>query len=158
MTGKPLARRTAGLTLLEMLVVLAILGIIAGIFYMNLMNSIRQQDVRNAAYQLVTDLRRARTDAQKTGQPVTVRIVNSTSSYARQVAGAAEQTRTLERGVTVQSTGAAASSLAVTYQPPYGTLAATGTTWRVQSPANPNIRQFVKIVGVTGKVMISAQE
>ena len=46
----------------------------------------------------------------------------------------------------------------VTYRPPFGTLGANGAVWEVQSPASADLRLYVKVVGITGKVMISATQ
>ena len=53
---------TRGFTLIEVLVIIAILGIIMGIFGLNLLRSLRQSQLREAASQLAGDLRRSRAD------------------------------------------------------------------------------------------------
>lgn len=150
-------RPQAGFTLLELLVVIAILGIIVGAFSLFLLRTIRQNELRDAAYQLVGDLRRARTGAQKSGVVNSVTVTTGTSAYAFTVAGSPLQTRnlTLPHGVTISPMG---STVNLSYQPPFGTLAATGVSWKLTSPSNANLNLWVKAIGITGKVMLSATE
>ncbi|CAM3395681.1 Type II secretion system protein GspH [Deinococcus saxicola] len=148
-------RGQAGFTLLELLVVIAILGIIAGAFSLYLIRSLRQSELRDAAYQLVGDLRRARTGAQKSGVVNQVKVATDSSDYTVKVGINAPVTLTLPHRVKVteQSGG-----VALDYQPPFGTLAATGASWKLTSPSNANLNLWVKAIGITGKVMLSATE
>ena len=150
---RPRPRRAqAGFTLLELLVIMAILGIIAGIFGLQLLRTIRQNELRDAAYQLIGDLRRARTGAQKLGVDNTVSIVANTSTYTLLV-DTTTKTYTLPHGVRVNPVGATTD---LTYKPPFGTLAANGASWRLTSPADANLNLWVNAVGITGKVMLRA--
>ncbi|WP_075836848.1 pilus assembly FimT family protein [Deinococcus marmoris] len=150
-------RFQAGFTLLELLVVIAILGIIAGAFSLFILRNIRQSELRDAAYQIIGDLRRARTGAQKSGVINSVTITTATSAYA--VAVAENPPRavnlTLPHGVTVTAQSGGAN---VAYQPPFGTLDTTGVSWKLTSPSNPNLNLWVKAIGITGKVMVSATQ
>ncbi len=145
----------AGFTLLELLVVIAILGIIAGAFSLYLIRSLRQSELRDAAYQLVGDLRRARTGAQKSGVVNAVAITSNTSEYFLIAAGGTGQVRTLPHGVKVAPVD---TTVILNYQPPFGTLDTTGVSWRLTSPSNANLNLWVKAIGITGKVMVSATQ
>ncbi|WP_309569804.1 prepilin-type N-terminal cleavage/methylation domain-containing protein [Deinococcus sp.] len=147
--------RHAGFTLVELLVVIAILGLILGIFGLNLMRSLRQNQLREAASQLAGDLRRSRADAQKTGQNSTLTLAAGKTTYTRVVGAGAPQVVTVPNGVTVMAVDGGPS---VTYRPPFGTLGAGGAVWEVQSPAAADLRLYVNVVGITGKVMISAAQ
>lgn len=46
--------------------------------------------------------------------------------------------------------------LRVVHQPPFGTLDDAGLVWKLQSPAYSDMRLYVKVVGITGRVMLSA--
>lgn len=145
----------AGFTLLELLVVIAILGIIAGAFSLFLLRNIRQSELRDAAYQIIGDLRRARTGAQKTGVVNSVEIITGTSGYQLKVGDGIASARTLAHGVKINPVD---TTVILKYQPPFGTLAATGVSWKLTSPADPNLNLWVKAIGITGKVMLSATQ
>ena len=145
----------SGSTLVEILVVLAILGILMGLFGLTLLRSLRQNQLREAASQLAGDLRRSRADAQNSGQASTLTLDSAKTRYTRVVGAGAPQALDVPNGVTVTAVEGGPS---VTYRPPFGTLGADGAVWEVQSPASADLRLYVKVVGITGKVMISATQ
>lgn len=159
MGGQTRPRRfQAGFTLLELLVVIAILGIMAGAFSLSLIRSIRQNELRDAAYQLIGDLRRARTGAQKTGVDNKISVVANTSTYTLLVYNTPtpiSRTYTLPHGVKISPVG---STTDLTYKPPFGTVETIGASWKLTSPSNPNLNLWVKAIGITGKVMLSATQ
>ncbi|WP_420596707.1 pilus assembly FimT family protein [Deinococcus sp.] len=147
--------RSGGFTLLEMLVVLAIIGILAGIGYFNYLRQIRIGQVREAATQVATDLRTARDSAMRLTQPASISWTTTTpiSSYNLNLPG-----RNTARNVPnslnfVCQSGCDSKKIA--YQAPYGELnGATGTILRFDSPLVDKIF-YVKVVGVTGKVILT---
>ena len=70
-------RRQQGLTLIELLITLSILSLGALIAAGGRNRALPQRTVDFAAEQLVSDLKRARLEAQKSGAPVTVRFAQS---------------------------------------------------------------------------------
>ncbi|ALW88272.1 GspH/FimT family pseudopilin [Deinococcus actinosclerus] len=144
------AGRTQGFTLLELLLVIAILGVIAGVLGWSLLGSLRASQLRDAAAQLSADLRAARSTALKSGQNVTVTTTLNAGSYTVQ-RGADTRTLTLPNSVQVSAQTAAA----VQYRAPSGTTDGAGVIWTLRHPASGQLTQ-VKIVGLTGKVIVRA--
>ena len=145
-------------TLIEMLVVLAIIGILAGIFGWSLLSSIRKAELREAANQVASDFRRARSQAQRGSADVvvdwTLDAGGKISSYS--VAG---QSRPVVNRVSMSCTtgcGSGSSTInKVTYTAPYGELGATGNVFTLRSPMTSLPSIEVRIVGVTGKVIVA---
>ena len=65
-----LPQRMTGFTLIEMLVTLAVAGLIAGIAFPRVQNSMTAMEFRLGAGQLAEALRTARSEAIRTGEPV----------------------------------------------------------------------------------------
>ena len=66
------ATRQGGMTLLEILLVITIIGIMLALFGLSYVRSIRSAELREAAAQVATDFRRARSQVQRssmTDQP-----------------------------------------------------------------------------------------
>jgi len=141
---------TQGFTLLELLLVIAILGIIAGIFGWSLLGNLRATQLRDAATQIGADLRAARSATLKSGQSTTVTTTLNASTYTV-TRGADTRTLNLPGGVQVSAQTAAA----VQYRAPSGVTDGTGTIWTLRHPAGGRLMQ-VRIVGLTGKVILNA--
>ncbi|GMA15943.1 type II secretion system protein [Deinococcus metallilatus] len=147
---------TRGFTLLELLVVLAIIGILAGIFGISLIRSIRNAELREAATQVATDLRRARSQAQRGSADVVLVLPGSGGGTTYMVDTV---TKTLPNNVKVicKTTCGSGTTTNVTYQAPYGELGAgaTGSAYTIRSPMSGISDLEVRIVGVTGKVILT---
>lgn len=149
-------QRQNGFTLLEVLAVLAIVGILMGIFGWNLIRSIRTAELREAATQVATDLRRARSQAQRGSADVTLILPGTAGSATYTVNGVG---KTLPNKVkllckTASACGADAT-INVVYQAPYGELGATGSVYTVRSPISGIDDLEIRIVGVTGKIILT---
>lgn len=74
-TGRPaLPARADGFTLIEMLVTLAVAGLIAGIAFPRVQNTMSAMEFRRGAAQVTEGLRAARAEAIRTGAPVTLAV------------------------------------------------------------------------------------
>ncbi|WP_034360723.1 pilus assembly FimT family protein [Deinococcus phoenicis] len=147
-------RAQTGFTLLEVLVVLAIVGILMGIFGWGLVRSIRTAELREAATQVATDFRRARSQAQRGSADTSLILPTSTASAAYTASGVA---KTLPSNVTMvcKTNCGSGATTTITYQAPYGELGATGSVFTIKSPTNGIGDLEVRIVGVTGKVILT---
>lgn len=142
-----------GFTLIELLVVIAIMGILLAVGTGVSIRAIRTAELREAANDLAADLRRARSIAQRESTDVSVVLPNGTAAPTYSVQG---QSRTLPAGANVACTSNCGTqgTTTTTYRAPYGALGATGQVYTVSSP-HPGIAPFeVRLVGVTGKVIV----
>lgn len=74
-TGRPAPpARADGFTLIEMLVTLAVAGLIAGIAFPRVQNTMSAMEFRRGAAQVTEALRAARAEAIRTGAPVTLAL------------------------------------------------------------------------------------
>ena len=145
-----------GFTLLEILIVLVIIGILSGIFGWNLIRNIRTAELREAANQVATDLRRSRSQAQRSSSDIVLILPNSSGDTKYKVDAV---WKNLPNGVRLfcKTTCGSGSTTNVTYQAPYGELGAgaTGSAYTLKSPMDSVSDLEIRIVGVTGKVILT---
>lgn len=72
--SRTLSARADGFTLIEMLVTLAVAGLIAGVAFPRVQNSMTAMEFRMGAGQVTEGLRAARAEAIRTGAPVTLAV------------------------------------------------------------------------------------
>ncbi len=145
-------------TLIEILVVLAIIGILLGIFSLNYVRSIRSAELRDAATQVTADFRRARSQAQRGSADVVIEWTQSGTENTATTYAVGGVSRNLPNGVklscTLNCTGSGVKS--VTYTAPYGEIGTSGSVLTLKSSASSmGITDLeVRVVGVTGKVIL----
>lgn len=144
--------RRNGFTLLEVLVVIAILGILMGIVFSTLSASRARALVRDTAQKIGSDLSRARSSSQRRSQDSSLTLAGDGRSYTLSLSGTTT-TQTLPDGITVQSIGS--SPTVITYKAPFGELgSSSGSIWQV---SRNNTSIYIKVIGVTGKVGVYAE-
>ncbi len=139
-----------GFTLLELLIVIAIIGILAAIsasLFTRLSAKQRVAEAQNAvAYELSTARSQTRRFALKrqvrwTANSMTV--LNSANTTLKTIP--------IPNGVTLSSAGTS-----VVYSPPYGRTDAASTSQEITLTGAYGITAKVRIIGVTGKVVKNA--
>lgn len=158
-----LAQRS-GLTFVEMLVVMAILGVLLAIASVSL-NAARQRAlVREAAASVATALLQARSEAQRYNSNVEIALqADGTTFTITQVRNGAPFVRTirLPEGTIAQVPSGGATT--ITYRAPLGVLDGGGAAFcfRLASQSTPCStattsapRSIVSVVGLIGKVVV----
>ena len=142
------------MTLIELLVVIAIIGILMGLFGWNLVRSIRAAELREAATQVAVDLRQARSQAQRGSKDIVVVLPGSTGGTTYKFDA---DVKTIPNNVQLicKSNCGTGTTTNITYQAPYGELGAIGSIYTVRSPMNGIGDYEIRIVGVTGKVILA---
>lgn len=146
--------RDQGFTLIQLLVTIGIIGILAAIFGINMLRSVRTAELREAANQVATDLRRARSQAQRGSANIEIVLPGTAGAKTYSVSG---QSRGVVNNVTVlcKSNCGTGPTVTINYQAPYGELGAMGSIFTIQSPSSNIGSLEVRIVGVTGKVILT---
>lgn len=141
--------------MIELLIVIAIIGILAVIFGWNMLQSIRAAELREAATQVATDFRKARSQSQRGSVNASLELPKTTAGNSYTASGVL---KTLPNNTTIicKTTCGTASTTTVTYQAPYGELlGATGNVFTISSLSGGVDPLEVRIVGVTGKVILT---
>ncbi|WP_407539675.1 GspH/FimT family pseudopilin [Deinococcus radiomollis] len=146
---------------------MAIIGIVASILTGFFVNNLRKAQLRDGAVQLLTELRQARSQAQRTSQNSTVTLTSTAYSspnkgYSTAWGGSSAQSRTLTDPIRVAPyVGGTITTTtnSIIYSTPYGEVtggaAVSGIVWEISSTVISD-KLYVKAVGVTGKVILSA--
>ncbi|ADY25296.1 pilin, type IV, putative [Deinococcus proteolyticus MRP] len=145
------ARWTQGMSLLELLIVMAVVGILLSIGWGNYNRAIWANEVTEQANMLARDLNASRSAAQRESQNITLSF--SSNNYTFGPEGTPGTRRVLSNGITLQCITNCVGTL--TYQAPFATLNdAMGRVYRLSSPHGGVAPVEVRVVGVTGKVNV----
>ncbi|WP_456410148.1 pilus assembly FimT family protein [Oceanithermus sp.] len=135
-----------GFTLLETLVVLAILGMVLSASYVLLRPMLERSRLDNATAQVATDLLRVRSYARRSNQPASWTRLDD-RRYRLDLGGKTYE-YTLPEGVTF---AAPPAGTVLRYYPPYGEFDASAETITLQDARGNS--ESIHVVGVTGKVI-----
>lgn len=139
-----------GFSLLELLIVCAIIGILSAVAATNFTDATRRARVSEASAQLVADLQRARSSSQRFNQNSSLRIAStSATSYTLTIGTQTPITRTLPANTRV-SVGNA--PLTLTYRAPFGEMDISNPVLTVRTEGAKS--RDVRVLGVTGKVYL----
>jgi len=157
--------RDKGFTFIELLVVLGVLAILFATGYNTYRKARFRAEVRSGLATLATTLREARSSSQRFN--VTARVQFATPrrftllaknrlgqvhrNYSRELSPVLEIQYSKD-GVHWQSADALSS---VTYKAPFGETNASSTLLRVQHTGEPGIAACLRIIGVTGRVVVA---
>ena len=136
-----------GFTLVELLIVIAILGIIGGISAPTFIRARDRARVGEVTAQLVADLTRARSNARSSNLDSVISWTNNTKYTATY--NGQTLTRTVPSGITLTMP----NGNNITYEAPLGERTITADiAFRVTRTGKSDIFEEVVVLGVTGKV------
>jgi prepilin-type N-terminal cleavage/methylation domain-containing protein len=140
-----------GFTLIELIIVMAVLGIISSLFYWGLLGQYKKAQLQNAVTTFSSDLQKARTTSWRSGQSTTVTLLSGGTGYSfRQGSGTAVPVN-FPDGITATAFPTSAST--ITYTAPFAENSnAIGVVFTLSIP-NTTYTDTVKVFGVTGKVI-----
>jgi prepilin-type N-terminal cleavage/methylation domain-containing protein len=145
-------RISSGFTLVELLIVLAIVGILLVVITVNAAGEVRRNALREAASIVLQQTARARDTSLRTSRDQVLSWTPSSITWSSTV-----DTRTfpLPRGTKIIT-----PSSATTYQAPWGELqTATGGSLRLElQDTSDTIHTAIDLVGVTGKAIWRSTE
>lgn len=152
-----------GLSLLELLIVLAVLGVLLGVGFVSLRSYQQSLIIREAAAQVATELVTIRQQARRQSLDFCFQAISIPGNAYRvgRRAGTGASTscgdlslpaRTLPPGV--RFIDAVGGLTTVTFHAPYGTPSASNRGFHLEGPGGR--RLDVNMVGVTGKVVVRA--
>lgn len=143
-----------GISLLELLIVLAVLGLLLGVGLVSLGAYRQSLVVREAATQVATELQGIRQQARRQSLNFSFQAVEGGNTYkaGRTTELASLPSRSLPPGVVFQRVPAGGGG--VTFLAPYGVVDAANRTFTLRGPGNRVLN--VHVVGSTGKVVVRA--
>lgn len=147
-----------GFTLLELLVVMAILGILLALANMSYAGFVQSSRVKEASIFVAQRLARAQTQAKRENRRWSFQIVNASTFRTGPVAGTLMDVA-LPLG-TQFSAATVTAAATLSYDPPYGARSdyqTSGTAvpaFTIEATANASKARTVKVVSLLGQVVI----
>ena len=137
-----------GFSLLELLIVVAIIGVVSAGSIGHYQNFRIQSIIREATQQVATDIEKERFASERFNEERGLVVdLNNPNQYILNGI-----TKYLPKGIELTKAG---RSKSVTFYPPYGTTGASERTFLVAWKNKPErYYRFIRVVGVTGKVII----
>lgn len=149
----------SGFSLVEILIVIAVVGVIAGVGSLSYVNWRNNSVVSDAVRQITQDIERARSDAKRLNATRRFFASTGTSYQIRDGNDAVLNTRILPQGAQIaqvtQDTSSQ-TSISLSFAAPYGTQS-TAAAWYdivVRSVSNTNLTRTVRVIGPLGKVIV----
>ena len=142
-----------GLSLLELLIVLAVLGLLLGLGVPNFLRWRAQAEVDEAARSLAQAFQYARAEAKRTNADRCVRVWRDGFSAGASCAALSAPTQRFSR-VQVSGNYSTFPPLDVVFQHPYGTTDAPLKKLTLQHTRYPDLTRSVHVIGVIGKVVV----
>lgn len=146
------SHRTSGFTLLEMLVVMAIMAVLTAIVWGPTNRYLVQTKVKEAAQQFASDVQSQHFEAKRLNTTRTIEVAASSRTYK-----ISNVNYRLPDGVVFSSS----STGTVTFHGPYGTTLPTSGTagpnlqsFTLVSSQNASVSRTVTVVGLIGKVIV----
>ena len=137
-----------GFTMIEMLIVLAIIGILSAVASVSLVRLQRTTALRSAANEIGATLNTIRSQSRNRSINRSFNAANGGTSYTATISnGAGSTSFNLPAGVTL------VGNLALTFQAPYGVVNNPNSSIQVTSGAGT---RTIRILGLNGKVVVSA--
>lgn len=141
------------MSLIELLMVLLVLGIVIGITAPQMIGSMRKNQLKEAATQLVTDLNEAKSSSRRYNSNVSIDFIGNGYTI-NQATPAKNETHHLNSKISLRVLEGGTN---LSYLSPYGEAGLAGTLGWIFEVKHQQSGQslYVKVVGVSGKVILS---
>lgn len=141
-----------GLSLLEVLVVMAILGVLLGLAVPNYLRWRAQAELDEAARSLAQAFQYARAEAKRTNSPRCLKVFPEGWALGQDCDNLNAPTQRFRQAQVVGSN--LGLPVGVAFFPPHGTTDAPLKKFTLQHARYPDLRRDVNVIGVIGKVVV----
>jgi len=143
-----------GLSLLELLIALAVLGLLLGLGVPNFLRWRAQAEVDEAARSLAQAFQYARAEAKRANANRCVRVWRDGFAVGASCAALSAPTQRFSRVQVSESNYSSFPPLDVVFRPPYGTTDAPLKRLTLRHTRYPDLTRSVHVIGVIGKVVV----